>query len=160
MALIESKTLRKTLIATLVLLFIIVVGGMIYVLISDRNNKPVIANRQENTQQPSPIKPIPPSANSPEGVAIESLISPVVAGSNSSISINTNAGSNCDISVAYNGIKSTDSGLVAKMADAYGNVTWAWTVGDTVPVGNWPIQVTCFYHGRSGVVDGSLQVIK
>ena len=101
-----------------------------------------------------------PGSNSPEGVAIESLTSPVNAGSNASASVITNAGSMCAIEVNYDGVQSSDSGLTSKLANSYGNVVWSWTVGNSVPIGNWPVKITCTYNGRSAVVDGSIQITK
>jgi hypothetical protein len=88
------------------------------------------------------------------------VTSPIAAGSNSSITVRTNAGSTCAVTVSYNGAPSTDSGLTPKTADAYGNVTWTWTVNSSVPAGSWPVKVTCTYHGRSGVVISNFQVTK
>jgi hypothetical protein len=95
-----------------------------------------------------------------EQAALQALTSPVKAGQNSSVNVKTNATSTCTINVSYNNVASKDSGLTPKVADAYGNVSWSWTVDPTAPVGSWPVKVTCVYRGRSAVVIGNLQVIK
>lgn len=144
------------------LIVLAVAAGIVYVLVTDSNVKPAPTHsKPAATQQESGLpKPVAPAPNAQEGVSIESLTSPVSAGSNVSLIATTNAGSKCAITVTYNGVQSTDSGLIAKTADAYGSVSWSWTVGSSVPVGNWPISVTCAYHGRSGVMADSLQVTK
>ena len=156
------KTIRKVTFTIIVLLFIFVVAGIAYVFITDHFSTKILpAISTNNAAQSSPLpKPVAPGSNSPEGVAVQTVISPVSVGSNSSITVNTNAGSVCTITVTYNGIQSTDSGLSSKIADAYGNVTWTWTVETGVPVGSWPIKVTCTYHNRSAVVLSTVQVTK
>lgn len=138
-----------------------VVAGTLYVLIGDRTAvKQAPAKVVQVSSEPSAIKPVQPAPNAAEGASIESVTSPVAAGSNVSLAARTNPHSTCTISVSYNGVASTDSGLVSKPSDPYGGVTWTWTVGSSVPAGNWPIKVTCVYNGRSAVVDGSVQVTK
>jgi hypothetical protein len=156
------KTARKIILAVAILVCIFVVTGAVYVYLADQpttKHSPAMAaaSDQGSSVLASPVTPGP---DAPEGVAIQSVTSPVVAGSNSSMDVETNAGSICTILVTYNGIQSTDSGLVSKTADEYGSASWAWTVGSSVPIGNWPIRVTCTYHGRSGVALGSIQVTK
>jgi len=143
------------------MMMVFAAAGTVYVFIIDRDSKntsPAIYNVPAE-QSPLP-KAVAPSPNAPEGVAIETLVSPVAAGDNSTVSARTNAGSSCTISVTYNGIAATDSGLAPQKADAYGSIQWSWTIPSSTPPGNWPIKIICVYNGRSGVVDGSLQVTK
>lgn len=148
---------HKIIFSTLTLLVLIFIFGFIYVYYSDQSPSQVVAHKTTQSYAPLP-PPIKPGANAPEGVVVESLDTPVTPGSNTSMIINTNAGSLCSILVTYNGVVSKDSGLVNKQADSYGNVTWSWTVPSSTPVGDWPIKVTCTYHGRSGVDISNLQV--
>jgi len=156
------KPIRSALISIFVLIVLSVIAGIVYVLVSDMSSsKPNHPVAKASQDQVSPLpKPVAPGLNAPEGVAVETITSPVTAGSNSSITVSTNAGSACVIAVTYSGVASTDSGLAPKIADAYGNATWTWTVGSSVPVGNWSIRVTCSYHGRTGVSDSNLVVTK
>lgn len=156
------RIVRRTIVSVIVLIVLAVAAGIVYVLVTDSNVKPAPArSKPAATRQESALpKPVAPAPNAQEGVSIESLTSPVSAGSNVSLIATTDAGSKCTITVTYNGVQSTDSGLIAKTADAYGGVSWSWTVGTSVPVGNWPVSVNCVYHGRSGVMAGSLQVTK
>lgn len=156
------RVIRRTIISVVVLVILFLAAGVAYVLIADGNvsHPPAATPKKSADQEPSLPKPVAPAANAQEGVSVETVTSPVAAGSNAAITVSTNAGSKCSITVTYNGVKSTDSGLAPKTADAYGTVNWTWTVGGSVPAGNWPIEVTCVYNGRSGVSASSLQVTK
>ncbi len=154
------KVIRKIVISFIVLVVLFVAAGVVYVLVTDGKPTPPPPAKKVVQQVPALPKPVAPGANSPEGVSIESPPLPVTPGSNDSVTAMTDAGSKCSISVVYNGVQSTDSGLAPKTADAYGNVSWTWTVGSSVPVGTWPVNVTCVYNGRSGVMDSTVQVTK
>ena len=153
----EPKTGHKIVFTTLVLLVMIFIGGFVYVYYSDQSTNVVSLKKAAPVYAPLP-PPTPSSANAPEGVVVESLDTPVAAGANTSMIINSNNGSLCTITVSYNGVVSKDSGLMPKTADGYGNVTWSWTVPLSAPSGTWPIVVSCSFHGRQGVYDASLQV--
>lgn len=143
--------------AALVMLGLFIGGGVVYTLMADNPGPTKAAAPKAQEPLQHTLKPVQPAANAPEGVAVGSLTTPVKVGTNASIIINTNAGSTCSISVIYNsGVPSTDSGLAPKLADAYGVVSWSWTVPASTPPGNWPVKVTCLYHGRSGVVEANL----
>jgi hypothetical protein len=156
------KTVRNILFTVLIMISVFLVAGVGYVLIADRSTaKPQTKfSIPRSASEPNILKPVAPAANAQEGVAIETFVSPVKAGDNSSISVRTNAGSTCTILVTYNGVASKDSGLGPKTADAYGFATWAWTVDSTAPAGTWPVKVTCVYHDKTGVAIGNLQVTK
>lgn len=142
------------------MLLIFVIAGVVYVFYVDRQQPaPPKKSAAKTDSEPSVFKPVAPAANAQEGVSIQSLLSPVAAGSNTSMSIRSNAGSTCSILVTYNGgAISHDSGLAPQKTDVYGFVTWTWTVEKTVAPGTYPVKVTCVYNGRSGVVIGNLQV--
>jgi len=154
------KTVRKTIISILILVLLFIAGGVAYVWYVDRSTPTItLKNPDKKNSETSVPKPVQPAANAQEGVAVESFDSSVKAGENISFQIRTNATSNCTIVVTYNnGITSKDSGLAPKTADAYGFVTWTWTVEPTVPVGKYPVKATCTYNGRSGVAIGDLVV--
>jgi hypothetical protein len=157
-----KKTLRNTLIAIACMLVVFLIAGVAYVYFSGQN--PYEPPKAEKTTAPVEAqafpKPKKPSPNAKEGVAVNALISPVSRGMNTSITIQTNATSKCTIKAEYNGVASRDSGLIPKIANDFGIVTWTWTVDKTAPVGTWPVTVTCVYNGRSGVVIGNLEVTK
>ena len=154
-----NRTFRNTLIAVISLVTIFLVAGLAYVWFS--GGSPEQPKPAAKSTEPKALpKPSQPGPNAPEQAAVESLTSPVKAGENSAIGVKTNATSTCSISVTYNNLASKDSGLTPKVADAYGRVSWSWTVEQSAPAGTWPVKVTCVYHGRSAVVIGNLQVTK
>jgi hypothetical protein len=112
------------------------------------------------TTKPKTTEPAQPAPNAKEGVAVQSLTSPVAPGDNASIDIHTNRDSKCTITVVYNNIPSKDAGLTPKTADEYGLASWSWTVESTVPVGKWPVTVTCEWNKKIAVVIGDLIVKK
>lgn len=155
------KSLRNAVVSAVVLLVVFLAAGIIYILVADKNTYVPPVSAKKTDAAPSVVKPTPPAVNAPEGVALETMASPVAAGANTMITVSTNAGSACTILVTYaGGVKSTDSGLAPKNADVYGNASWSWTVDSSVPAGNWPVKVTCTYHGRTGVLQNDLQVTK
>jgi hypothetical protein len=143
------------------LLVLFVGAGVAYVWYSGQSTgvQAVAATPVAQAEAPV-IKPNKPAANAKEGVAIESLTTPVAPGANSSMIVRTLAGSQCTISVVYNNVPSKDSGLVPKVADDYGNVSWSWTVSEDTPVGHAPVTVTCSYNKQTAVVQGDLVVTK
>lgn len=155
------KTIRNTTITVFVMLILFIGAAIIYVLLADQTPTatPKIKSSSSSSGQGLP-KPQPPAANAKAFAAVQEVVSPVQQGQNSSVSIQTVPTSACKISVAYKGVPSKDSGLAPKIADAYGSITWAWTIDSSVPIGTWPIVVTCVYHGRSALVDTSVQVVK
>lgn len=94
------------------------------------------------------------------GVSVQSITSPVVPGSNASLTVKTNPEANCSIEVAYNDVPVKDSGLVTKKADEYGIVEWTWTVPGNAPVGNWPVKATCANKKNTAVVENDLRIVK
>ena len=130
----------------------------LYWLLDRQGGKTTTTSTSTPTVSDQSVKPVQPAANEAEGVAVAMLTSPVQRGQDASITINTNAGSLCNILVTYNKVVSKVDGLGPAMADDFGSVGWTWTVAENTPIGTWPIKVTCVYHGRSGVVDTNLQV--
>jgi len=156
------KFLRKTTISGIVLLVLFLGGGVAYTWYMGQN----IGDNSSATVEP--LKPnstpvVKHAQTSPDakvGVSIQSITSPVSPGSNTSVSIKTNAGATCTITAVYNKIASTDSGLAKKVADDFGIVSWTWTVEESVPPGKWPVTVTCANSKNSGVYTADLVVAK
>ncbi len=157
---VASRRARNVVVSVLVLLLLFVAAGVIYVLLADQHPSVAAVATPAPTPTDPVIKPHAPAANAKEGAAVQTITSPVAQGSNAAITVGTNATSTCSISVVYNNVPSKDSGLMNKTADAYGIVSWSWTVEPTVPVGSWPVTVSCTYHGRSAVVQSNLVVTK
>lgn len=154
--------IRNTLVSIGVLLVVFLGGGAAYTWYMGEYgtvNSTAIAAPAE-VIPPSTVKPKKPAADAPVGASIQMLTSPITPGSNASVSVKTNAESKCTITVEYNKVASTDSGLKPRLADDFGMVSWAWTVEESVPLGKWPVTVTCVYGDKSAVVKGDLVVAK
>ena len=156
------KRIRNIVLSVLVMVATVVVAGVGYVWYMGNQVEPVVETSDVKAAHQRPVestKPMPAS-DAPVGVSIQSLTSPVAPGENASIAIRTNALAICEISVKYDEIASTDSGLVEKIADEYGMVRWAWTVEATSPFGVWPVDVMCRNDAMSGMVRGDLEVAR
>lgn len=152
---------RKIFISVIVLLILLLATGAIYTYQTGKNSQPLPAvPSTKASEAPHVYKPPKPADNAREGVALVSILSPVKAGDNTTISISTNAGSTCTILVTYNNVVSKDSGLTTKTADDYGSASWTWTVNNSIPIGTWPVKVTCTYNKQSGVLIADLKVTK
>lgn len=154
------RPVRRILLSAFILLVLFMGAGVAYVYYTGGHPKPA-----QNATPPKPVtdvnplpKPVLPGPNAAEGVAVEFITSPVAPGANATINVHTNATSTCTIAVTYNNKPSKDSGLIAKKADAYGNISWTWTIDPAAPVGKWPATVTCVYNKKSGVAIGYVQV--
>jgi hypothetical protein len=157
----RSKTGRNALISAGVLLVLLVGGGVGYTyFVGPDATQSSAGNTAPQVSEEQVIKATKPAANAKESASVQSILSPVEPGANSSIIVKTNAGSKCTITVVYDTVASKDSGLGPKVADEFGNVSWTWTVEPAVPVGTWPVTVTCVYNTRSAVVKADLVVTK
>ena len=156
------KPVRNALISASILLLIFVGGGIAYTYFMGLPGaQDTIALAAPVTPTPAPvINPTMPAENARESASVQAISTPVSVGTNASMTVRTNAKSTCTISVLYKDVPGTDSGLVNKTADEYGMVTWTWSVNKSVPIGEWPVKVTCTYNGRAAVVQGTLQVTK
>lgn len=160
---IRLKIFRNIIIAFLLLFSVFMIAGFVYANFIDSNSI-VTNNNHKKTSTTSPsagsvITSTTSGKNANEGAYIESLDSPVVVGSNTSIIVDTNSYSTCSITISYNGKIATSQGLNTEVANSYGIVSWSWNVPNTTPIGNWPIKVTCTYNKKVAVVDGNLEVI-
>lgn len=153
------RTLRNILLSVIVLGLLFTGAGVAYVKFGDRHQQPAPPAPDYQAAEPAIFaKPRKPSADAVVSASLQSLISPVSPGKNTSMSVHTLPDARCEISVKYKDITSHDSGLIPRQADAYGNVTWTWTVDAAAPAGTWPAKVTCTHNKRSAVVIGDLQV--
>jgi hypothetical protein len=156
------KSVVRALISVAVLLVLIIGAGVGYVWYAGRHPM----NRPQTEEQPivnakkPDFKPIKPAPNAKESASIQSLTSPVAPGDNAMVTIHTLPDSVCTISVVYDKTASTDSGLAQKNADEYGLLSWTWTVEPTVPLGKWPVKISCAYDGKGAFVQGDLVVAK
>lgn len=149
---------RKVLIVVIVLVLLFGAAGILYTWYMGRQPAPVVEEpkieKKQTVQTPSK-----PSEDAKVSAAIQSFTTPVRPGSNASISIHTLAGAACSIEVVYKDKQvSTDSGLMPKVADEFGIVSWTWSVESFRPVGTWPVNITCAYNSRSAYLRGDLVV--
>lgn len=154
------RSIRNILISIGVLIALFVLAGAAYTWFIGRNQVPDQKTTATDTTPAPVIKTVDPAPNAPEGVSVQSLTSPVTRGDNASVTIKTNPGSWCTITVVYDKTASTDSGLTGKTADDFGSASWTWTVDATAPLGKWPVTVTCLRNKLSAVVVGDLVVQK
>lgn len=152
------RSIRNTAIAIAVLLVLFICAGLVYTWYQGRTPAVNTVTTSPTKTSTQTVQHVAPADNVQEGVSVQSLTSPVEPGDNASISVKTNPGSWCTITVEYNKVPSKDSGLIGKTADEYGTATWAWTVGPSTPVGKWPVTVTCLRNKLSAVVIGDLVV--
>lgn len=149
----------RVVVAILVLLAVAVAGGLFYTWYMGKNVGFVesamdpLPKKQEPVKQPA--KPLP-GAN--VGVSVQAISPPVEPDGEAYIMVRTLPEIECSIKVEYNKVASEDPGLVKKMSDEYGMVEWYWHVDPTVPKGKWPVEVTCVYGEKSGMVRGELVV--
>lgn len=156
------KFFRNVIISLLCLSSILIGAAGVYVWYIGKYGPKDAASVAEpvETKADSTIKINKPDPNIVVGVSVQMLTSPVTIGSTASISVRTNAGAKCTISVVYNQIASKDPGLTSVIADDYGLASWTWTVGDSTPVGKWPVNVKCSNDSKSGVVSPEIEIVK
>lgn len=157
------KSVRNVLISVVVLLILAVGLGFGYTWYVSQDDSAIAAEEPaaEVKTTANSIKPQAQDPNAKVGVSVQSITSPVNPGANASIYIRTNPGATCKISVVYDKTASKDSGLKDKVTDEYGTTNWTWTVESDVPLGKWPVTVTCgLDEKRYAVVVGDLVVEK
>jgi len=155
------KTIRNITLSVVGLLTIAVAAGAGYTWYAGKNtpvNDTAVASPVETMHTEPVIKHVERAANVKIGASVQAITSPVEPGTNASITVKTSPGSTCTISVIYNNVASHDSGLVARVADDFGVVVWAWTVEESTPLGKWPVKVTCVLDEFSAVVQADLEV--
>jgi hypothetical protein len=155
-----ARTARNILIGIFIMVVLIVTAGVAYTWYMGKQPVQSAATIDiVETEIREPIKAATPPEDSIVGASVQSLTSPVVPGMNANIIIHTRQYATCTIVVEYNKVPSTDSGLKPKIADEFGTASWTWTVEESVPVGKWPVKVTCVYGEKSGIVIGELVVV-
>jgi hypothetical protein len=153
------KVVRNTLIAILIILVLMIAAGIAYTYFGGEYVPPEVT--APVTPPPATVLPTrKPAPGSPVGGSVQFVTTPVAPGANASITVKTTPDALCTIKVEYDKKKSQDDGLIKKMADEYGNVSWTWTVEETAPEGKWPIEVTCELYKKSGMVQTILEVKK
>ncbi len=108
------------------------------------------------------VIPVTTSVTAPQTLSLEiiSITSPVAPGANATLVAKTTPGASCAITVYYKSGPSSASGLINKVADATGNVSWTWKVGTNTTPGNWRIVVTVTKDGQSVTKETTFTVAK
>jgi hypothetical protein len=97
------------------------------------------------TQAPTiaPTLPAPSATSAPAGITLVSLTSPVSAGQDASLVIQTTAGANCFLSYTTpSGTQSQAQGLGAATANAEGRCGWTWRIGSSTNPGTGKLFVS------------------
>jgi hypothetical protein len=81
------------------------------------------------------------------------LTTPVVAGSDASLTVKVSPRARCRIQVIYDTVISSAKGLGAKSG---GTITWRWRVGSNTHPGSWPVVIDC---GKSGKLKTKIRVL-
>ena len=76
-------------------------------------------------------------------ITLISVTSPAAPFTDATLTISTSPGANCSIVVHYKSGPSRAKGLISKLANSSGRVSWTWRVGSNTTPGRWPIVVTC-----------------
>ena len=102
------------------------------------------------TPTPKPRTPTPslfrPTAST---LRITSVTSQVHGGVNATVTAQTAPGADCRIAVTYRSGRSRAKGLVRKMADDSGEISWTWRVGTKSTRGDWPMDISSEFDGES-----------
>lgn len=158
------RKIRNGAIGTLIVFVVMILAGVGYTwYMGTQATAEPVAEEIDEAVGPITRTPYQPAPDAAVGVSSQLLTSPVQPGENASLSIKTNPAANCEITLTYGELgeedkQSTDSGLEPKVADAYGMVTWSWTVEASRPVGTWPVEVTCANEAKSGYLRVDLVV--
>lgn len=154
----RRQSLRRSVTIGLVLLVFAVVGGIVYTWYTGQQKTALIKQAPPARTGGTNFKPPKVPSNAKIGVSIQSSMLQVKPGENASVTVRTNPEAICTVSVKYNKVPASDSGLIQKTADEFGVADWSWTVPVGTPKGKWPVDVTCKNKVYSAVVSGELIV--
>jgi len=91
-------------------------------------------------------------------ITLISVTSPAAPFTDATLTVSTAPGANCSIIVHYKLGPSRAKGLVPKVANGSGRVSWTWRVGSNTTPGRWPIVVTCEKGADHGELRTAFQV--
>lgn len=157
------KFIGKIFLSIFIILLVFVVAGALYTWFMGKQQPPQQAViSQEETPAPTIKAPVV-APDAIVSVSAQSVTTPVKPGDNASIVVKTNPEATCTITVTYGEVgeeekQSDDSGLIKKVSDEFGIVSWAWTVEADRPQGTWPIEVTCANIKNSAYLKSDLVI--
>jgi|AntRauTorcE11897_2_1112592.scaffolds.fasta_scaffold00086_57 hypothetical protein len=157
------RKIRNVLLGIVAMVVVFVLAGLAYVYFTEPADitPAEVPEEQQQDELQSFGEPSTPRPDAPVGVSVQAFTSPVAPGSNVSLAVRTLRDSSCEIAVysdEESQTKVNDSGLITKIADEYGNVSWTWTVNASASEGEWPIEVECTRNEQSGVLLPVLEV--
>ncbi len=154
----QRRTVKRVVLTIVILLLVILLAAVIYVWYMGRHpNEQVMQTVNTGSAAPT-LKTYKPPDDAVVGIVQQTFSGAAKPGSNSSISIKTNPGAACQITVKVNNALLPDTGLVPKIADEFGIVNWSWTVPKNVLRGKWPVEITCANAKNSAYYRVDLEV--
>ncbi len=90
-------------------------------------------------------------------VRVVSVISPVRAGSQATLTVKTSPGAQCTPSVQGRS-GATVKVFPKRVADAHGMATWTWQVPVETAAGPWPVTITCVSSSPNGTIRSEASV--
>lgn len=135
--------IKNIVIAVTMLLLVLLVGGVVYTWYVGQHPLQSATQTVDTSSIAPKIKTYTPAPDANIGIVQQTFTATAAPGDNASISIKTNPGAACQISVKANNQYLPDTGLTPKVADEFGIVDWSWSVPKGVLPGSWPVEITC-----------------
>lgn len=155
----RKRTVRRVVVAVFFLLIGLVVGGIIYVWYMGQHPGGQTTQKIDTKSTAPTIRTYTLPEDAPVGIVQQSFSGSATPGSNAALSIKTNPGAACQITVKVNNTPLPDTGLVPKIADEFGIVNWSWTIPLNVLPGKWPVEITCANAKKSAYHKVDLEVV-
>jgi hypothetical protein len=153
------RGVSRVLTSALVLLFVIVILGVVYVYFSGSSG-PLPSQEDKPIEEisTSTIKPQKPSEAVPESASVTLISTPVKPGAAMDMAVQTLPQSKCQASVSSKSTRQAVAGPKPAIADDFGAASWNWTISKSSPAGEYSVEITCSYHKKVAVVDTSFTV--
>lgn len=153
------RRIRNIIIATVLLLILVIGVGAAYTWYTgSRAIDDTQAVEAAQTNQYPTLAPTKPADDASVGVASHLFTTPVKPGGEVSVSIRTLQSATCKIILKYDKTAVSNPGLIDKVADEYGIVSWKWTMPANAQQGKWPVEITCLRNTKSGYLSKDLIV--
>lgn len=139
----RKRTIIRVAVTVVTLVALFAAAAVVYVWYMGQHPLQQAVQKVDTRSVAPTIKTYKPAPDAAVGIVEESFTGTTAPGSNATITIKTNPGAACQITVKVNNAALPDTGLVPKIADEFGIVTWSWTVPKNVLPGKWPVEMTC-----------------
>lgn len=154
----RKESARRMLTSVMVIAVLAVGAGIAYTWYVGKNQTAVANQPVPVRTTRAIIKPQKVPSDARVGAAVQTITPEVKPGENVSLTVRTNPEAECSIAVRYNNVSAVDSGLVTKIADEYGVVSWSWTISPSAATGKWPADATCKNKKHSAMVRGEFTI--